>query len=106
MVENVCLCYRYSMDSLRFEWDDQKAQINIKKHGVSFDEAATVFYDTLYLEDYDEAHSDEEDRFKIVGISSNGRLLVVIYIERVDRIRIISSRLATKNERRIYESQT
>lgn len=102
----VCVTDIGCMDSLRFEWDDQKAQFNIKKHGVSFDEAATVFYDPLYLEDYDEAHSDEEDRFKIVGISSSGRLLVVTYIERVDRIRIISSRLATKNERRIYESQT
>lgn len=94
------------MDSLRFEWDSQKAQVNFKKHGVSFDEAATIFYDPLYLEDYDQAHSDQEDRFKLIGISSRGRLLVVTYIQRVDRMRIISSRLATKNERRIYESQT
>lgn len=94
------------MDSLQFEWDNQKAQINFKKHGVSFAEAATVFYDALYLEDYDEAHSEQEDRFKIMGMSSNGRLLVATYIQRVDRIRIISSRLATKNERQIYESQT
>ncbi|MBE9193429.1 BrnT family toxin [Gloeocapsopsis crepidinum LEGE 06123] len=93
------------MDSLRFEWDDQKAQLNIKKHGISFDEAATIFYDPHYLEDYDEAHSDQEDRFKIIGMSSNRRLLVATYIQRVDRIRMISSRLATKNERRIYESQ-
>jgi len=92
------------MDSLRFEWNNQKAQFNVKKHRVSFDEAATVFYDPLYLEDYDEAHSDQEDRFKIMGMSSNGRLLVITYIQRVDKIRIISSRLVTKNERRIYES--
>ncbi|MBN3951982.1 MAG: BrnT family toxin [Nostoc sp. NMS7] len=91
---------------MRFEWDSQKAQFNVKKHGVSFDEAATIFYDPLYLEDYDEAHSDQEDRFKIIGVSSSGRLLVVTCTQRVDRIRIISSRLATKNERRIYESQT
>ncbi|WP_289500540.1 BrnT family toxin [Gloeocapsopsis sp. IPPAS B-1203] len=77
----------------------------LKKHGVSFDEAATIFYDPLYLEDYDEAHSDQEDRFKIIGMSSNGRLLVAAYSQRVDRIGIISSRLATKNERQIYESQ-
>lgn len=94
------------MDSLRFEWNNQKAQFNVKKHRVSFDEAATVFYDPLYLEDYDEAHSDQEDRFKIMGMSSNGRLLVITYIQRVDKIRIISSRLVIKNERRIYESQT
>lgn len=93
------------MDSLRFEWDNQKAQINFKRHGVSFDEAATIFYDPLYLEDYDEAHSEQEDRFKIMGMSSNGRLLVATYVQRVDRIRMISSRLATKDERRIYESQ-
>lgn len=94
------------MDSLRFEWDDQKAQLNVKKHGISFDEAATIFYDPLYLEDYDEAHSDQEDRFKVIGISDRGRLLVVTYSQRVDRIRIISSRLATNNERRTYESQS
>ncbi|MCY7394291.1 MAG: BrnT family toxin [Leptolyngbyaceae cyanobacterium CAN_BIN12] len=94
------------MDSLRFEWNNQKAQFNVKKHRVSFDEAATVFYDPLYLEDYDEAHSDQEDQFKIMGMSSNGRLLVITYIQRVDKIRIISSRLVIKNERRIYESQT
>lgn len=91
---------------MRFEWDSQKAQFNVKKHGVSFDEAATIFSDPLYLEDYDEAHSDQEDRFKIIGVSSSGRLLVVTCTQRVDRIQIISSRLATKNERRIYESQT
>lgn len=93
------------MDLLRFEWENQKAQLNVKKHGVSFDDAATIFYDPLYLEDYDEAHSGQEDRFKIIGMSRNGRLLIAIYIQRVDRIRIISSRLATKHERRIYESQ-
>lgn len=93
------------MNSLRFEWNEQKAQANFRKHGVSFDEAATVFYDLLYLEDYDEAHSGQEDRFKVIGKSENGRLLVITYIERTNRIRIISSRLATKNERRYYESQ-
>jgi uncharacterized DUF497 family protein len=94
------------MDSLKFEWDDQKAQFNIKKHGVSFEEAATIFYDLLYLEDYDEAHSKQEDRFKIIGLSNQGRLLVATYVERVDRIRMVSARLATNNERRIYESQS
>ncbi len=93
------------MDSLRLEWNEQKAQANFTKHGVSFDETVTVFYDPLYLEDYDEAHSGQEDRFKVIGESGNGRLLVVIYVEQIDRVRIISSRLATKNERRYYESQ-
>jgi uncharacterized protein len=73
-----------------FEWDDDKAVNNQQKHGVSFEEALTVFDDPLYLEDYDEAHSE-------------GRLLIVIYVERTDRIRIISARLATNYERRYYE---
>ncbi|MBW4620839.1 MAG: BrnT family toxin [Cyanosarcina radialis HA8281-LM2] len=93
------------MDELRFEWDDRKAESNLRKHGVSFEEAATVFYDSLYLEDYDEAHGDREDKFKLIGESSNGSLLVVIYTERAGTIRIISSRRATKNERISYKSQ-
>lgn len=93
------------MDVLRFEWDDGKSQSNFRKHGVSFDEAVTVFYDPLYIEDYDDAHSDEEDWFKVIGESSVRRLLVVIYVERAGIIRIISSRFATKNERRYYESE-
>jgi hypothetical protein len=94
------------MDLLRFEWSEQKAQTNFKKHGVSFDEAVTAFYDPLKFDDYDEAHSQDEDRFKLIGESANGRLLVVTYVERLDIIRIISSRLATKNERRYYEAES
>ncbi|MDS3862277.1 BrnT family toxin [Thermosynechococcaceae cyanobacterium BACA0444] len=93
------------MDSLQFEWDDSKAKVNLKKHGVDFDEVATIFCDPYYLEDYDEAHSDQEDRFKIIGMSRDGRVLIAIYIEREGRIRIISSRAATKQEQEIYESQ-
>jgi uncharacterized protein len=88
---------------INFEWDDDKAVNNQQKHGVSFEEALTVFDDPLYLEDYDEAHSEREDRFKIIGESAEGRLLIVIYVERTDRIRIISARLATNYERRYYE---
>jgi uncharacterized protein len=88
---------------IKFEWNDDKAARNHWKHGVSFEEAVTVFDDLLYLEDYDEAHSDQEDRFKMLGESTEGQLLVVIYVERTDRIRIISARLATNHERRYYE---
>ena len=88
---------------IKFEWDDDKAASNQQKHKVSFDEAVTVFDDPLYLEDYDEAHSDREDRFKIIGESIECRLLIVIYVERTDRIRIISARLATKYEQRYYK---
>ena len=92
------------MNELRFEWDDEKAKSNFRKHGVFFDEAATVFYDPLYIEDYDDAHSDE-DRFKLIGKSSNGNLLVVIYTDRAGTIRIIGTRQTTTNERRYYESE-
>ncbi len=74
----------------RFEWDESKALLNEQKHGVSFDEAATVFADPLSLTIVDETHSDEEDRFVDIGESSSGRLLVVVYTERDETIRIIS----------------
>jgi uncharacterized DUF497 family protein len=88
---------------VRFEWDDEKAQANMEKHGVSFGEATEVFYDPNALEDYDPGHSDEEDRFFIIGLSSR-RLLYVIYAERAsDAVRIISARKADKAERENYE---
>lgn len=86
-----------------FEWDESKAILNEQKHGVSFEEAATVFADPLSLTIVDDAHSDREDRFVDIGESSSGRLLVVVYTERGETIRIISCRLATKAERRAYE---
>ena len=88
---------------LLFEWDPSKASKNIKIHGISFDEASTVFKDTLSLTIYDPLHSDEEDRFILIGNSCKNRLLVVIHTERGDKIRIISARRATKNERKQYE---
>lgn len=88
---------------MRFEWDSQKATANHRKHGVSFDEAATVFQDDLSLTGEDPDHSLHEDRYVTFGVSSSGRLLVVFHTERNDHIRIISARPATRAERRLYE---
>lgn len=88
---------------LLFEWDPDKARKNIIIHGVSFDEASTAFSDTSSLTIHDPLHSDEEDRFILIGNSYRNRLLVVIHTERVGRVRIISARRATKKERKQYE---
>lgn len=88
---------------LSFEWDTNKARQNQKNHDVSFDEASTVFGDTLSLSIYDPLHSESEDRYIIIGNSHNNRLLVVVHTERGDKIRIISARQATKHERKQYE---
>ncbi|MGH7137895.1 MAG: BrnT family toxin [Pirellulales bacterium] len=88
---------------LEFEWDSRKAQRNRQKHGVSFEEASTVFSDPLSVTIDDPLHSDEEDRFIILGESSRRRLLVVSFTEREARIRIISARVATRRERKDYE---
>jgi uncharacterized protein len=86
-----------------FEWDEEKAKANLKKHGVSFGEATEVFDDPNALEDYDSEHSDEEERFFIIGMSSR-RLLYVVYAERAgDEVHIISARKADKAERENYE---
>jgi hypothetical protein len=88
---------------LKFEWAGRKAAANLKKHGVTFDEAAEVFYDPDVVEDYDPAHSGAEDRFFVLGFSSH-RLLYVVYAQRSgDVIRIISARPPTPAERRAYE---
>lgn len=88
---------------MRFEWDDQKARANVEKHGVTFGEATEVFYDQNALEDYDSEHSDEENRFFIIGLSSR-QLLYVVYAERAgDVVRIISARKADRAERKNYE---
>ena len=88
---------------LLFEWDTDKAKRNVEIHGVTFDEASTVFKDPFSLTIYDPLHSEEEDRFVLIGNSFKNRLLVVIHTERCDNIRIISARKATKNERKYYE---
>jgi hypothetical protein len=92
--------------ALRFEWDVHNARANIQKHGVSFDEAATVFRDGLASIFDDEDHSIEESREIIIGHSAAGRLLLVSFTEKADNtVRIISARVATKRERRNYEKK-
>ncbi len=88
---------------LKFEWDEKKARLNLLKHGVSFEDAATVFGDLLSLTIPDPAHSWSELRWIIVGRSHADKLLVVVHTEREDTIRIISARQATKRERHSYE---
>ena len=88
---------------LSFEWDNEKAKSNLAKHGISFEEASTVFGDTLSLTIYDPGHSAVEDRFVIIGLSHKQKLLVVVHTERGDSIRIISARRAAKTERTSYE---
>ena len=88
---------------LNFEWDEQKATINKNKHGVSFEEANTVFGDPLSLTIDDPLHSKSEQRFIIIGRSIRQRTVVVIYVERRNNIRIISARLATSREKKTYE---
>lgn len=87
-----------------FEWDTEKAEFNLRKHGVSFEEAATVFFDPLSLTIPDPLHSYGENRFVTTGLSNQQRQLVVVHAEGNDRIRIISARLATSSERKKYES--
>ena len=88
----------------RFEWDDQKAATNLQKHGVSFDEAVSVFGDEMALTFADTDHSEMEDRSRTYGISNNARLLVVVHTERRSGIRIISARKATRYEKSIYKN--
>jgi uncharacterized protein len=88
---------------LLFEWDADKAKKNIKVHGVSFDEASTAFRDALSLTIHDPLHSDEEERFILIGNSYKNRPLVVVHTEKGNKIRIISARKATKKERKQYE---
>ena len=86
--------------ALKFEWDEKKAELNIKKHGISFETAAKVFLDDDRIEIYDEAHSMEEDRYAVIGFV--GEVLFVVYTERHTNIRLISARLATARERNVY----
>jgi uncharacterized DUF497 family protein len=86
-----------------FEWDARKAKENLRKHQVGFDEAMTVFSDPSSITIDDPDHSIEEQRFIDIGISSKHRILVVVYTERGNKIRIISCRKATASERRRYE---
>ena len=87
----------------KFEWDETKAANNLKKHGICFDEAKSVFYDDYARRFYDSLHSSNEARELIFGFSNKNRLLIVSYTERINKIRIISARKVTKNERKLYE---
>ena len=92
------------MTELRFEWDTDKAQENARKHGISFEEAATVFYDDFAVEFFDEDRSEWEDRFLMLGLSSQLNLLLVCHCFRESEsvIRLISARKATRREAKFY----
>lgn len=89
---------------ITFEWSEAKDRANRKKHGVSFEEAKSVFFDEYAVQFYDEKHSSEEDRFIMLGMSNLSRVLVVCHCERAgsEVLRIISARKATKKERGFY----
>ena len=88
---------------MEFQWDEEKASANLAKHGVSFEEAKTVFDDRLYVDFYDPKHSLNEHRYIIIGQSNQRRVLIVSYTERNDAIRLINARELTRGERRDYE---
>jgi len=90
---------------IKFEWNTAKAVTNIKKHGVSFDEAKSVFFDEFAVQFFDQENSTNEDRFLMLGMSNETNLLLVCHCERDDGniIRVISARKATKNESRNYQ---
>lgn len=90
---------------IQFQWDPAKARVNLRKHGVHFREAASVFRDPLGITIFDPDHSEEEDRFITFGFSSGGRLLMVAHTHRGERIRIISARELTREERMAYEEE-
>ena len=94
----------YNVQMIKFDWDPAKAASNLRKHGVSFEEAQTVFYDELAVQFYDEPHSSDEERFLMLGMSSGAHLLLVCHCERDSGgvIRIISARKATKQESSFY----
>ena len=91
--------------ALRFEWDQRKAKQNLKKHGVSFEEAATVFGDPLSMTIADPLHSTVEQRWVTMGLTYRERLVVVVHTNRGSTIRLISARKATRREKRAYEEE-
>jgi len=92
------------MDELRFDWDERKNRENQRKHGVSFEEARSVFFDPQAVEFYDDEHGEMEDRFLLLGVSAKLRILMVCHCLREggNVLRIISARKATRNEQREY----
>ncbi len=90
---------------IEFEWDPHKEEKNLKKHKVSFSEAATVLHDPLSITIFDPDHSEEEERFISIGMAKSGRLLMVAHTDRGDRVRIISARKLDRVERKAYENE-
>ena len=90
---------------IEFEWDASKAKSNLKRHGISFEEAQSVFFDDYALQFYDDSHSEEEDRFLLLGLNNTSKLLMIVHCEREDGnvVRIISARKATTNESAFYK---
>lgn len=86
-----------------FEWNEAKARSNLRKHGISFEDAVTVFDDPLAATRDDPDHSEEEQRFVTIGNARDGRLLVVCHYDRPERIRLISARMANRHERRYHQ---
>ncbi len=93
----------HQLQNIEFEWDEDKAKSNIQKHGVTFEEAAEVFFDPFYQTGDASVEADNEKRDFIIGYTFAQRLLLVVYIERGERTRIISARPATRIERKLYE---
>ena len=93
------------MENSEFEWDDEKAKRNLKKHGVSFEEGATIFNDTRIAAVSDPDHSEDDERYIAIGMSAMKRLLTVSLTYRNEKIRLVSCRKATKSERKDYESE-
>ena len=93
------------MQNSEFEWDDEKAKSNLKKHRVAFEEGATIFNDPIIATIPDPDHSEDEERFISIGRSVQNRLLVLVHTFRDERIRLISCRKATTAERKTYENQ-
>lgn len=90
---------------MQFEWDNNKAISNFRKHGISFVDAATVFGDPLSVTFPDPDHSIDESRFLTIGLSSTSKIIILSHTDRGDKIRIISARKATRKEQRFYEEE-
>jgi uncharacterized DUF497 family protein len=90
---------------MNFEWESEKAAENLKRHGVSFEEAATAFGDPLSITIDDPDHSEAEDRFILLGMTFRARLVVVVHTDRGENVRLISARIPTRRERESYEQE-
>ena len=89
----------------QFEWDRKKSESNFRKHGISFYEAQTVFIDEFSISNPDPDHSEDEERYILIGKSNKNRILIIAYTERRDKIRLINARKATRSEQKKYEEE-